>query len=317
MLLLSLTTSLLLTGLPSGNTTHATDSLSLASEITEPRTQTFVVTAYYSPLPGQKRYFLGSYEDDIKLNGRGVHGASWEKVFPGMIAAPRSYQFGQYIDLGNAGVWKVSDRGGAIVSGSGKSADRLDIWMGYGDAGLTRAMAWGRKTVTGTVYPVGTKRELSIDFSKLYPNIQDTPIIVDPEEIKRQEAARIAYEKKKKEIDEKVESLDGLKIGSTQDEVIILQDALFGLGYMGQIPEKWKWKLTGTTRVALIRFQIEEKLIRSSRDVSAGIVWPRTQNALKKRLLASDIDFKSNPWQIASTDLSFRGNILLDDTSPK
>ena len=62
--------------LTSSNTIYAADSLSLASEITEPRTQTFVVTAYYSPVPGQKRYFLGSYEDDIKLHGRGVHGAS-------------------------------------------------------------------------------------------------------------------------------------------------------------------------------------------------------------------------------------------------
>ena len=69
-------------------------------------------------------------------------------------------------------------------------------------------MAWGRKTVTGTIYPVGTTRELSVDFSKLYPNIQDSPIIIDPEEIKRQEAARIAYEAKKKDIDEKVESLE-------------------------------------------------------------------------------------------------------------
>ena len=303
--------------LTSSNTLYAADSLSLASEITEPRTQTFVITAYYSPVPGQKRYFLGSYEDDVKLNGRGVHGASGEKVFPGMIAAPRSYQFGQYIDLGSTGVGKVSDRGGAIVSWSGNVADRLDIWMGYGDAGLTRAMAWGRKTVTGTIYPVGTKRELSVDFSKLYPNIQDTPIIVDPEEIKRQEAARIAYETKKKEIDEKVESLDWLKIGSNQDEVMILQNALFGLGYMWQIPEKWKWKLSGTTRVALLRFQIEEKLIRNERDISAGIVWPRTQAALKKRLLTSDVTFQSNPRQIASTDISPRSNLLLDDAPLK
>lgn len=303
--------------LTSAHTIYAADSLSPASEITQPRTQTFVITAYYSPVPGQKRYFLGSYEDDIKLNGRGVHGASWEKVFPGMIAAPRSYKFGQYIDLGKVGIGKVSDRGGAIVSGSGNIADRLDIWMGHGDAGLTRAMEWGRKTITGTIYPVGTTRELSLDFSKLYPNIQDSVIIIDPEEIKRQEAARIAYEAKKKEIDEKVESLDGLKIGSMQEEVITLQNALFGLGYMGQIPEKGKWKLTGTTRVALLRFQIEEKLIRNSRDISAGIVWPRTQTALKKRLLASDIDFKSNSWQIASTDLSPRSNPLLDDASLK
>ena len=62
--------------LTSSNAIYAADSLSLASEITEPRTQTFVVTAYYSPEKKKKRYFLGSYEDDIKLNGRGVHGAS-------------------------------------------------------------------------------------------------------------------------------------------------------------------------------------------------------------------------------------------------
>ena len=61
--------SLLFVSLVGNYTIYAADSLSLASEITEPRTQTFIVTAYYSPVPGQKRYFLGSYEDDVKLNG--------------------------------------------------------------------------------------------------------------------------------------------------------------------------------------------------------------------------------------------------------
>lgn len=35
--------------------------------------RTFVVTAYYSPLPDQARYLRGSYEADIRLNGNGTH----------------------------------------------------------------------------------------------------------------------------------------------------------------------------------------------------------------------------------------------------
>jgi hypothetical protein len=72
-----------------------------ANEITAPTTRTFVITAYYSPLVGQSSYLMGSYEADIKLNGNGTHGASGKKVFPGMIAAPKSYTFGQYIDIPN------------------------------------------------------------------------------------------------------------------------------------------------------------------------------------------------------------------------
>jgi len=46
---------------------------------TEPDTgdRKFIVTAYYSPLPGQKKYSTGSYSGDIRLNGEGTHGASW------------------------------------------------------------------------------------------------------------------------------------------------------------------------------------------------------------------------------------------------
>jgi len=38
--------------------------------------KTFIVTAYYSPLPDQSFYLKGSYEADIRLNGNGTHGAS-------------------------------------------------------------------------------------------------------------------------------------------------------------------------------------------------------------------------------------------------
>lgn len=51
--------------------------------------RTFLATAYYSPLPNQASYYRGSYEADIRLNGKGSHGADGTPVFAGMIAAPK------------------------------------------------------------------------------------------------------------------------------------------------------------------------------------------------------------------------------------
>lgn len=102
------------------------------------RVQTFTITAYYSPLPCQEYYVTGSYEGDKRLNGNGTHGADGTPVYPGMIAAPKSYAFGTKLHVPGVGNVAVHDRGGAIVtSGSqGQAYDRLDIWMGYGDKGL-------------------------------------------------------------------------------------------------------------------------------------------------------------------------------------
>ena len=59
--------------------------------------RTFIVTAYYSPLPNQSFYFKGNYNAEKRLNGNGTHGASGTPVFTGMIAAPKSYDFGTNI----------------------------------------------------------------------------------------------------------------------------------------------------------------------------------------------------------------------------
>lgn len=75
----------------------------------------FVVTAYYSPLPGQSFYLKGNYEAEKILNGNGTHGASGKPVFAGMVAAPKSYAFGTRIEFEGLGVGIVEDRGGAIV----------------------------------------------------------------------------------------------------------------------------------------------------------------------------------------------------------
>lgn len=132
-----------------------------------PYKQTFITTGYYSPLPGQEHYATGGYESDIYLNGRGTNGASGAEVFPGMLAAPKSYPFGFKIDIPGVGISEVQDRGGAIVHTGerGNAYDRLDIWMGAGDIGLRRALLWGKRTVMATVYGVRPELGVTANFS--------------------------------------------------------------------------------------------------------------------------------------------------------
>lgn len=119
-----------------------------------PREQEFILTAYYSPLPGQCCYVKGGYRADKILNGEGTHGADGTPVYPGMIAAPASYPFGTVVALPGIGRFTVHDRGGAITELSG-GAHRLDIWVGEGEEGLARALAFGVRRVKGTVYDAG------------------------------------------------------------------------------------------------------------------------------------------------------------------
>ncbi|UFX83009.1 peptidoglycan-binding protein [Candidatus Absconditicoccus praedator] len=117
----------------------------------------FIVSGYYSPLEGQDFYYRSDFYREIRLNGRGTHGASGRAVFNGMIAAPRNYEFGTNIYFPGYGMGEVHDRGQAIVNAGqrGYSHDRIDIWMGYGEEGLKRALSFGKRTIAGYVCPGG------------------------------------------------------------------------------------------------------------------------------------------------------------------
>jgi 3D (Asp-Asp-Asp) domain-containing protein len=66
-----------------------------------------------------------------------------------MLAAPKHYEFGTVIHLEGLGTGTVDDRGGAIVKAGerGYEHDRIDVWMGYGDEGLRKALAWGKRKI--------------------------------------------------------------------------------------------------------------------------------------------------------------------------
>jgi peptidoglycan hydrolase-like protein with peptidoglycan-binding domain/3D (Asp-Asp-Asp) domain-containing protein len=151
--------------------------ISAQEAVPSPEEVDFVLTAYYSPLPGQCCYVKGGLVADKVLNGNGTHGADGTPVYVGMVAAPPSYAFGTKVQIPGLGVLEVHDRGGAIqVLDEGK-IHRIDVWAGYGEEGLARALSFGVKRVRGTVHPPGTAQpasdfsldRITIDYDRLRP----------------------------------------------------------------------------------------------------------------------------------------------------
>lgn len=115
---------------------------SFAFDTSECVEKTFVVTAYYSPETGQAFYYKKNVQEEKILNGEGKLGASWKKVFNGMLAWPATYDFGTVIYFPGRGIGEVADRGGAIVDNG------IDIWMGKGEEWLIRALIFWKKTLS-------------------------------------------------------------------------------------------------------------------------------------------------------------------------
>lgn len=131
--------------------------LSIAAPITMEahfvgESEKMLITAYYTPLPDQEKYYLGSYEEDVRFNGNGVS-ADGTPTYPGMIAAPKEIPFGTRIEISELGiVGTVHDRGGRINATEGNTM-HIDIWLGEGEEGLARALEWGSRIMTTKVYP--------------------------------------------------------------------------------------------------------------------------------------------------------------------
>ncbi len=222
----------------------------------------FTISAYYSPLPGQERYVTGSYEGDIRLNGSGVNSADGTPVYPGMIAAPSSYPFGTKMNIPGVGMVAVHDRGGAIVHAGerGHSYDRLDIWMGYGDKGLSRALNWGKRSVEVTVYGIdpGLKENVYLEgFTEAEKFIRN---IVTEQKIFK----------------------DDLWYGQSGDKVKELQQYLTDLGY-------YKGKQDGfygdSVYKAVMQFQLDADIVDDEEEFGAGYFGVKTRREIEAALL--------------------------------
>ena len=207
-------------------------------------TRDFIVTAYYSPLPDQSFYFKWNYDAEIKLNGNGESWASGQKVFAGMIAAPKSYDFGTKIYFDGLWIGTVADRGGAIVIAwdRGQPYDRIDIWMGSGETWLKRALIWWRRKVTWVIVESSASGS-PIDFKS-----------IDSGKI---DLARF----------EKV---------TTITNGILPEYVLAMFADLGYTPDGWM------TKDMIIDFQIDHAIVSKNSDPGAGNYGPLTQAKLKE-----------------------------------
>lgn len=264
---------------------QAVISLSPASADEAPEARTFIVTAYYSPLPGQNYYLRGSYEADIRLNGNGTHGASGKPVYVGMLAAPKHYDFGTSIHLEGLGTGTVDDRGGAIVKAGerGQEFDRIDVWMGQGEEGLRRALSWGKRTVKGRV-----SRSLSVSKKTASIELASVP--------KAPLSALVV-----KSADERVWS-EPIGPKSSVEMIRTLSSRLAAVGYL---PSGTRDAFDAEVRFALIRFQSDSGLLKSATDSNAGYYGPATRKALKAAFEDKQKESKEVSVELASlsTDL--------------
>lgn len=212
----------------------------------------FIVTAYYSPLPGQSKYSTWSYESEIKLNGW-WNTASWKKPSVWTIAAPRNYLFWTKIELEWFWVWVVEDRWWAIVNSWDRwhLHDRLDIWMWYWDEARERTRAWWVRTVKWTIVDESTPVNVSLFEENSTKNISNS---YDSSSLYKYKNLYISPE------------------NPVFEDVKLLQELLkeFNL-YSGDI--NWNYE---SIKDILIDFQINNWIISSRNSEEAWYFWKKT-----------------------------------------
>lgn len=225
----------------------------------------FTITGYYSPLPDQDFYITGSYESEIRLNGNGTNGADSTPVYPGMMAAPADYTFNTKICVPGFGCGSVHDRGQAIVKKGKRDLarnDRLDLWMGYGDDGLLRALAWGVKHLSCDVYAPNSPIAESVNF--------DVPLAL----------FNVINMPKK------LFFASNLSRGNLGKDVIELQKALLKLGfYRGEVDGIFDFD----TEESVFQFQKSTFLVETKKAVGAGVFGPQTRSKIADALQKFEI----------------------------
>lgn len=254
-----------------GTTFHG--DLANAETFADSYVKTFSISAYYSPLPCQNRYATGSYEGDIRLNGSGVNSADGTPVYPGMIAAPKTYSFGTKMYIPGVGTVAVHDRGGAIVASNGVEGvyDRLDIWMGYGDKGLERALKWGKKPVDVTVYGIDDAIQEHV-YLEGYSYDEATP-----------NQCTFASQSENYLPDVQIEHDDPLRSnlqpGNKGSDVLALQLQLRHLNFLKTEPNGVYDDLT---EHAIFKFQQSQDIVGDADSPGAGVFGPKTRDRMNE-----------------------------------
>lgn len=239
----------------------------------------FIVTAYYSPLPNQNFYLRWNYTDEVILNWEGKRWASGKAVYPGMLAAPKTYKFWTKVYLDWVGIWTVDDRWWAIVGSWSRwyDWDRIDIWMWYWDEWLKRALTWGKRTIYWRV--------ISTSNEEILPSIALENFIIWKIDIKSLKNAQLVWKNSTQNTQTVNKYVVPLQISEKSNIEVIktFQTILNKLWYYS-----WdtNWIYSSKIDEAILNFQIENKVIANSKDKWAWYYWPKTKETLNNKYLS-------------------------------
>ncbi len=233
--------------------------------------KTFITTAYYSPKPGQIAYAKGNLSEEKILNGEWTHGASGMGVFNGMIAAPSSYEFGEYIIMPSLGIGVIADRWWAIVKAGERNNkhDRLDIYMWEWNEGLIKAITRWKKETIGYHCP----QTMSIPQEAIGFNLEKVPTF---KYFFDMAFSMIQLEEWRKDI-----------------FVRTLQKYMNKLGYLDNMSVTWYFG--PKTKQAICNFQVDNKLLNKNSQW-CWIFGPQTRYTLNQKLKESSVypnDFRT------------------------
>ena len=253
-----------------------------------------LITAYYSPLPDQRFYIRGNYEADIRFNGRGTNGADGTEVYPGMLAAPRTYAFGTRVTIPGLGVGEVHDRGGRI--NAYKSHDRIDIWMGHGEEGLSRALNWGARLIEGEVYFSPHQVEPGLSYLSVSPKLTDARI---KQLINKTVQSPKAFDKQSN-----IQKTNPKLQNNIQTKE--LQKALTTFGYYhGEINGVYD----AQTKEAVTIFQLVEGVISTRGELGTGNFGPKTRAALKEKLQGYNSEYEKDIKRLEENQSMLKQNL--------
>jgi hypothetical protein len=304
----------------------ASEYVQWEEDLTWCKEQKFLITAYYSPLPGQRFYMRWDYTADIRLNWNWTNWADWTEVYMWLLAWPKWYNFWTKIVLPWLWIWTIHDRWWAILAKS--DYHRIDIWMWKWEHWLARALNWGIQFVDWKVCDRSPELD-NLSFLWVSPKL---PAHVEKRLIERTENLKNwwtytfrwswvwwktitiwwnwtskKYVAPKKEIFEFVKIPQDVWFWDEWQDVLRLQIVLKNIWFYRENPN---WIYDNATMEAVFNFQRENWVVEDLNTLWAWHFWKNTRKALEEYLKNMSQETKKSVWSNQSEIIIWEVNEL-------
>jgi len=173
---------------------------------------------------------------------------------------------------------------------------RIDVWMGKGEDGLSRALNWGMRRVTGKVYFEKNSVASSLNYGSISSSLPQSLVAKKKAATSTTTYATSTTTSTVQNIVAKIDSLLSISRPvnnySGNEEIKRLQRVLSNLGYYD---ESISGIYCDNTAAAVFKFQKERNVVALESDAGAGAFGPKTSTALSNVLSERKEKLKNFP----------------------